>query len=144
MYINTSALRSPRWRSAVSTEGQASNAALAVLGVAVLRFVPADAWVLQSSLTLIIHLQVIAVALCMLPIPPLDGYGVIEPLLTPEFRDRLAPVHRWGMWAVILTLWYIDPVGNFFWGHIHRASTALGLDPMLIHQAWTQFHFWKH
>ena len=143
VYIRTSALRGRGWRAAVSIAGPASNAVLALIAVAVLRFVPPEESMLRSALALLIHLEVVAVALCMIPVPPLDGYGVIEPFLTPAFRNEIAPMHRWGMWAVILTLFYIAPVSARFWAGIQHATNALGVDPALIREAWGNFHFWK-
>lgn len=41
-------------------------------------------------------LQVTAFVLNMLPIPDLDGYGALEPHLSPDTQRALQPAKQWG------------------------------------------------
>lgn len=76
-------LRSRAWSSLVSLSGTLMNAAFALVLAAVLA---SDALmsrnlVLHSLLAYLLVIQVTLIVLNLLPLPGLDGYGVIEPFL---------------------------------------------------------------
>ncbi len=99
VYVNTGKLRSPLWRAAVSAAGPAMNLlCLIVIGVT-LRvmgtsgdFEP-DA--LTSALALLGFLQATALILNLLPVPGLDGFGILQAVLPPRTRafvNRFSPI----------------------------------------------------
>ncbi len=49
-------------------------------------------------------LQVTALVLNLLPVPGLDGYGVLEPHLSPQTQRALAPAKQWGLFVLLLLL----------------------------------------
>jgi len=62
-----------------------------------------------------IVLQIWAILFNLIPLPGLDGYGVIAPFLNPIIREQ------WNVCALChldpnLALWYLPFVGSFFWG----------------------------
>jgi Zn-dependent protease len=97
-YIRTDLLRNRYWKSAVSLAGPTTNF-LIFLGLAVpfhpwLRWIrldpDADNWTnLQVFMGASAFLQLFSVLLNLLPIPPLDGFGVISPFLPAELRKTL-------------------------------------------------------
>ncbi len=89
VYIETWRLRSRNWVSAVSLAGPTANLILAVIIGLVLRFGPVTSSGLWPALAFLGLLQVIAVVLNLIPIPPLDGYGMIAPFLPNDFRQQV-------------------------------------------------------
>lgn len=98
-YIRRDLLRSPLWSSAVSLAGPAMN--LLLFFACAMPLHPTFGWAdysnpyaewtnEQSFLAAMAVLQLFAVMLNIVPIPPLDGYGVISPFLTPEIRAKFA------------------------------------------------------
>lgn len=91
--VDRSAIRSRVWRSAVSAAGPAMN--LLVLGFLALLYQMAhdDADTLRAVLAVSTLFQGTALILNLLPIPGLDGYGILQPWLPEGARaagDRLA------------------------------------------------------
>jgi Zn-dependent protease len=71
-------------------------------------------------------LQITAAILNFLPIPGLDGYAIIEPYLDPEtvrFGEKVKP---WGLLAVILALFYLNPVKNAFFDLVDAIYRGIG------------------
>ena len=95
VYINRRAIKSRLWLSAVSAAGPLASAltACAFATPFMLGMVSADNEALWSSAAILVLFQVVAVILNSLPVPPLDGYGVIEPWLPNVIR---AAVNRSG------------------------------------------------
>jgi len=85
VYINQARLRSRYWVTLVSLAGPAANLLLAVLLGLVLKFgvAPPNA---APALAFLGLLQVTALILNLLPIPPLDGYRAISPFLPLPLR----------------------------------------------------------
>jgi Zn-dependent protease len=97
-YIRNDLLRSRLWQSLVSLAGPAMN--LLIFFLCALPLHPRFGWLdtsaepegwsnLQIIMGAMAILQLIAVLLNLMPIPPLDGFGVIGPFLNPETRQRL-------------------------------------------------------
>jgi Zn-dependent protease len=143
VYIERWRLRGPRWESAVSLAGPAANALLAlVLGV-VLRFAPANGTGIWPALAFLGLLQVSAVVLNLIPLPPFDGFGVLEPHLPPDVRMRLAETRGMLSWVVFLVLWYVPFVSNLFWGFVGLLARLVGVPLQLAVLGLDQFLFWR-
>src|SRR5512143_3113152 len=92
VYIETWRLRSRRWVSAVSLAGPTANFLLAILLGVVLRFAPPGAGGIWPGLAFLAFLQISAVVLNLIPLPPFDGFGAIEPYLPVSIRSGMAQV----------------------------------------------------
>jgi Zn-dependent protease len=146
VYINDHLLRSRAWRTAVSLAGPAMNVALvlaiaAVFGLGVLE--PSRDSVTAYSLAFLLQLQVSSVLLCLLPIPPLDGFQAIAPWLPDRVRQPLLAQSNAFIWGVFLVLWYVEPVNRVFWTVVFGTSAILGIDPGLGFQGWREYQFWR-
>jgi Zn-dependent protease len=53
-------------------------------------------------LQFIVFLNVILGVFNLIPIPPLDGFDVIQPILPREIRQALAPMRQWGMGLLMI------------------------------------------
>jgi Zn-dependent protease len=71
-------------------------------------------------------LQVTAAVLNLLPIPGLDGYAIIEPYLSPETQQMGEKVKPWGLFAVLILLFYAQPIRAGFFDLVEGIYGAFG------------------
>jgi Zn-dependent protease len=113
VWINHYALRSKRVESMVSLAGPLSKLALGLLLIiSVEVFQPSLG--LASALSFLALLQVFAFVLNILPVPGLDGWGVIEPYLSPEAQRFGAKARPWAPLILFALLIGVRPVGDAF------------------------------
>ena len=142
VYIEHWRLRNRWWDSAVSLAGPASNVGLTLLLAVVLWFRPAQPTDLWAALSFLALIQVSAIVLNMLPIPPLDGYGWIAPHLDPATRRQADAMGRYSLWIVFLMLWYVEAVAVRFWMLVDLICGALGIPVELAREGWRGYRFW--
>lgn len=147
VYINHHLLRSRYWDTAVSFAGPGMNIILVILiGTCFhLGIIPADPTKLSTiSMAFLLQLEISSILLCLLPIPPLDGFQAIAPWLPTDARQKAFEFSNIGMFVVFLALWYVPPINDAFWTIVHWLTMMLGVDPYwgyLGHQA---FQFWRN
>lgn len=145
VYIERHLLRSRGWETWVSLAGPAMNAVI-ILFLAVLfrtGVVPADPNHLASiSLGFLLQLQVSALILNLLPIPPLDGAQAIAPWLAPETRAAYMAFSNQGMWILFMALSFIPSLNHAFWDAVFHISYLLGVPPELGDEGFRAFRFW--
>jgi Zn-dependent protease len=121
VYVRT-AFMTPRQRTLVSLAGPAANLVLAVVLLGATRlFYDHGHGVFWSALAFLGFLQITALLLNLLPIPGLDGYGALEPHLSPETQHAVAPAKQFGFLFLIVLLlapalnqWFFSVVFWFF------------------------------
>jgi len=143
VYIETWRLRSKNWRTAVSLAGPASNLLLAIILGLILRFAPVNFTGIWPGLAFLALLQVTAVVLNLIPVPPFDGYNAIEPHLNEATRMQFEQTRGMFIWIVFLLLWFVPLVGDMFWGLIFFISDVMGIPRTLVAVGWDSFRFWK-
>ena len=143
VYIETWRLRSKNWRTAVSLAGPASNLLLAIILALVLRFAPVTFSSFWTGLAFLALLQVTAVILNLIPVPPFDGYGALEPHLPYEIQDKVNQTRGMFIWIVFLVLWYVPFVSDMFWNLIFFISRIIGVPMTLAALGLEQFFFWR-
>jgi Zn-dependent protease len=127
--VNRGAIRTKRGASLVSAAGPLTNIAAAAISMALVAiFAPTTTDLFGSSmidpaaphayfwmgLTFFAYLQVAVAILNLIPVPGLDGYGIIEPYLRFETRRALEPIRPYGILAVLLLLLFFPPVRDGF------------------------------
>jgi Zn-dependent protease len=143
VYIETWRLRSKRWISAVSLAGPLSNLVLAIILGIVLYFSPVSTDGIWPGLAFLALLQVTAVVLNLLPVPPFDGFGALEPHLPLDLRQRLAETRGMLVWIVFAILWYVPAVGNVFWSFVFWLAGLMGVPLQLAGLGYDLFQFWR-
>ena len=157
VWINRSALRGPRIESLVSLAGPATNVVFAVaclapiglgwvdgpFGIDAAGRVTAGEAAFASGLAFLGFLQVTAAVLNLLPVPGLDGYGVLEPHLSSEFKLKLRPVRQWGIFAVIGLLLLPGP-NRIFFDFVFGIIDLLGVDRIIVQVGDYLFRFWEN
>jgi Zn-dependent protease len=142
VYIETWRLRSPAWRSAVSLAGPASNAVLALLLGFALQILHPPSSGIWPGVAFLAFLQVTAVVLNLIPLPPFDGYGVIEPFLPDGIRSTLAQTRGYLSLLVLIVLWSSQAVSNAFWGFVGLLAQGVGVPLHLAALGLQLFRFW--
>ncbi len=143
VYIEKWRLRSKGWESAVSLAGPASNLVLAIVLALVLRSAPANAGGIWPALAFLAMLEVTALVLNLIPIPPLDGYGVISPYLPMSLRASVDQAGTFLMLALFAVLWYVPVISNAFWSLVFRVVTLFHIPLSLASQGLALFQFWR-
>ena len=118
VWINHSYIRSKRWESATSLAGPAANIIFGcLLGVP---FLVAREQVLAhptfaSGLAFLAVLQFFAALLNLLPVPGLDGFGIIEPWLSSAVQQKLAPVRKYSFFILFFLIFRVPALSNGLW-----------------------------
>jgi Zn-dependent protease len=142
VYIETWRLRSRGWISAVSLAGPTSNLLLAILLGLLLRFAPVTNGGIWPGLGFLAFLQVSALVLNLIPLPPFDGFGAIEPYLPMALRTSLQQTRGMLSFAVFFVLWYIPFLNNAFWSLVLSLSQLAGVPFQLVQLGLSGFQFW--
>lgn len=142
VYIETARLRSRKWISAVSLAGPASNLVLAILLGVILRFAPVTSSGVWPGLAFLAFLQVSALALNLIPLPPFDGFGAIEPYLPNSIRMAMAQTRGMLPFVVFFLLWNVPLVYENFWGLVTLLAQIAGVPLRLAALGLNQFRFW--
>jgi Zn-dependent protease len=98
---------------------------------------------LYAALAFLAFLQLTALVLNLLPIPGLDGWGIIEPWLPAEWREfgaRAAPIAP----ALLFMSFFLVPqVNTMFWRLVYNLSQAIGLRLDFVSLGLHLFRFWS-
>ncbi|MEU6216303.1 site-2 protease family protein [Streptomyces sp. NPDC047022] len=134
-----------RWRhSLISAAGPLTNVAFAVVCTAPFWLHALDGVPLEFryALAFLGLLQVTAALLNFLPVPGLDGYGVIEPWLSYGVKRQVEPFAPFGLLAVFAILW-IPSVNTAFFDAIHSLLGSLGIDDLSGYCGQELYRFWQ-
>ena len=88
-------------------------------------------------------LQISAVVLNLIPLPPFDGFGAIEPYLSGAIRGALAQTRGMLPFLVFFLLWYIPAVNDAFWSAVLSLSHWVGIPLQLVQLGFSSFQFWN-
>ncbi len=113
VYINNQNLRSRWWQSAVAAAGPIASILTVVVMAGIFRISSSSQilW-LPPALAFLILIQVWGIIINLLPIPSIDGFGIIEPFLSRSVRSRLQPLYRYGF-IVLIVLLFVPSFSHF-------------------------------
>jgi len=144
VYINRMALRSHHWEALVSAAGPASNFILFLILAAIVHprtgivdptTFRQPMWVmLLCAMTV---LELFSVFFNLIPIPPLDGFGIIEPYLAPEARAR-AHAMGWTGLLLLFAAFAYPPIREFFMNTIDDTLARFGIP---FENSWRYYNF---
>jgi Zn-dependent protease len=147
VYIDRGALRSRAWDSAVSVAGPLGTLVCGVI-VASPFLVPGnEGWLNQTNagffgaLAFLAFIEVIALVLNLLPVPGLDGYGIIRPWLPYTLQGLANQYGQLGILAVFGVLWFVAPVSHAFFQAVLQITSSVGIPPILIGFGQSNFRF---
>ena len=97
-----------------------------------------------AGLSFFAWIQVAVAVLNLIPVPGLDGYGIIEPFLRYETRRGLEPIRPYGILLVLLLLVAIPPVRDGFSNAIDSILTFFGQPAGVSGVGGYNFRFWQN
>jgi Zn-dependent protease len=142
VWINQWALRDRRVAMWVSLAGPLSNLAIGVALIVVVTVVPMPQGLL-IGLTYLAMVQIIAFVLNMLPVPGLDGFGALEPYLSPRAREVGAKARPWAPLALFALIIGVPFVGQAFFSGAYAVFGLLGGDVATARVGFQAFMFWR-
>ncbi|AXI86415.1 hypothetical protein SAM9427_11255 [Streptomyces sp. ETH9427] len=134
-----------RWRhSLISAAGPLTNVLFAVICTAPFWLGALDGVppAFRFALAFLALLQVTAAILNFLPVPGLDGYGVIEPWLSHGVRRQVEPFAPFGLLFVFALLW-VPSVNGVFFDMVDWVLGALGIEEIDTYCGFDLFRFWQ-
>jgi len=143
IYIHNRALRSRLQRTLVSAGGPAATLAVLLALLAIL-IVGRDRieFSLYAALAFLAFLQVTTLIFNLIPVPGLDGWGILAPWLPRTLRDlgwrtaHIAPL-------LLIVLLLVLPLNRAFWGGAYELCRTIGLDVWAISEGRALFEFWR-
>jgi Zn-dependent protease len=143
VYIERWRLPDRRWEIALSLAGPFSNALLALILGLILKLSPITASGIWPGIAFLGLLQISAVVLNLIPLPPFDGFGALEPYISMDIRMKLNEMRGILSWVVIIALWQIPFIGNLFWSFVFFLANLAGIPLQLSGLGYSQFLFWR-
>lgn len=140
VYLRPDLMRSRLWRSAASLAGPVGTfVALSLLAWAV---PVASAAPLKNALAVLAFLQATALILNLLPIPGLDGYGVIRPFLPQALTRAVTKIEPLAFILLFAAIFFVPGVSRELVQTAIELTESLGVDRSLVGQGFSAFRFW--
>jgi Zn-dependent protease len=143
VWINRGALRSRGASSWVSLAGPLSNLVIGVVLSLVVSLVTMPHG-LAIGLSYLALLQIVAFVINILPVPGLDGYGAIEPYLSPQARELGAKARPWAPLVLFALLFAVPQFNQALWGGAYSLFDAVGGNSANAYDGQYAFMFWRH
>jgi Zn-dependent protease len=141
--INQGAIRSRAVRSLVSFAGPAVNLVFALALTLLVVAVPMPLG-LAAALSCLALIEVLAFMLNILPVPGLDGFGVLEPYLSYGARRLADRVRPWAPLVLLVVLLGVPGVSAVLFGVGDALFGAIGGDGALANAGYNALLFWRH
>lgn len=142
VWINHGAIPSRRTRSMVSLAGPATNLVLGVALTVAVAAVPMPVG-LAVGLSCLALIQVIAFVLNILPVPGLDGFGILEPYLPDPARRLAAQVRPWAPIVLFVLIIGVPGVAAAFFDASYALFGTVGGNPDLAAVGYQELFFWR-
>lgn len=143
VYLRNDLMRGPFWRAASALAGPIATLMVLLALAIVLRLWTDAAGALYPALAFLAFLQATALILNLLPIPGLDGFGVIRPFLPGAWTPAIRKAEGLVMVGLFLLI-FLSPVGGrLLFGGGTSLATALGVPLDAIRQGYASFRFWR-
>jgi Zn-dependent protease len=142
VFINHYSLRNKRTESMVSLAGPFFNLLLGVLLMIAIAVFQPTFW-LGAALSYLALLQIFAFVLNILPVPGLDGWGALEPWMSPQAQRFGAKARPWAPLILFAAILAIPAVGNAFRDLSYNVYDLIGGDPLGAAYGDLAFRFWE-
>ena len=146
VYIERWRLRSRGWWSAVSLAGPTANLLVLIALSIALRFAPSAPYAMNSpwpGIAFLAQLQGWALVINLIPLPPFDGYGIVEPFLPYHWQERVNSVRGWLPWVVLAMLWFVPIVAYMIRAQVDIIAYVFGVPYETMLEGYFRFRFWE-
>ena len=104
-------LKNQKWGpAAVAAAGPLSNFIIALVFGLGLRFISVVPPAAALAVGVIIYINILLGVFNLIPIPPLDGSKILAAVLPYRYERQLAMLERYGMFLVILFIFFLFPL----------------------------------
>jgi Zn-dependent protease len=146
VYVNRRALRSERWEMLMSAAGPIGTALFGLLLACPFFFdweswVTVQNWHFWPALAYLAFLEVTALMFNLIPLPPLDGFGIIAPRLPPALRQQAYMFGNVLLLLLFVTLSQDGPIAQMFWHVVFNAARLFHIPLDLVFAGRDQFRF---
>jgi Zn-dependent protease len=145
VYLRDDLMRSRRGRALASLAGPLGTlavlAALAI-GLAADRAFGVQTSPLSRAAAFLAFLQAFALVLNLLPLPGLDGFGVIRPFLPVAIQQGALRLGNVVFIGLFLAIFFVPPVSRLFFGLAFLLVQAFGVSGSAIGAGYEAFRFW--
>ncbi|AZI59561.1 site-2 protease family protein [Nakamurella antarctica] len=138
--IESHRLRSKAWQSTVSLVGPCVNLILGVLLTIAAHGVNNP---LGYGLSFLALLQFVTAILNLLPVPGLDGFGVISPYLSEKTRAALRPITPWAPLLLIVILFSVPQAASVLFDAAGWLYHLCGGEQWAAAYGQNLFRFWR-
>jgi Zn-dependent protease len=142
VWINRGALRSRSVSTWVSLAGPLSNLGIGIVLALVVSLVSLPVG-LAVGLSYLALLQIVTFILNILPVPGLDGYGAIEPYLSPQARELGAKARPWAPLILFAALFALPGASNLLWQGAYALFDAVGGNSAIAQYGQYVVMFWQ-
>jgi len=149
VYINPGAIRNKHMRSLTSAAGPIATTMCAI--ILLIPFMTGifdaqqrDHLLFWAGLALLAFLQITALFFNLLPIPGLDGFGIMAPYLPEGVMKGVRGLGMFTYLIIFLLFFGGTPVSRAFWTGIFLVSRLVNLDFSLVDLGLRQFQFWAN
>lgn len=149
VYLREDLMRNRLWRALASLAGPIGTLLAMIFLIALLwaiAFSPIDtpgARMLCDALAFLAFLQATAFVLNLLPVPGLDGYGVIRPFLPQAWRQGLRKFEGLAMVGLFLAIFLLPGASRVIFTPALFLTDVAGLPREMIQAGWDAFRFWS-
>lgn len=162
VWIDRGAIRGRLRHSLISAAGPIANALFAVaLAIVISIVAPANEIVASifaqagegaalgghgvfwAGVYFLAFLQITAALLNLIPVPGLDGFGIVEPYLPRHWVAKANEIGGYAFFILIALLW-VPPINHAFFDAVFHLTNALGIGKGGIQWGLDLFRFWQH
>ena len=98
---------------------------------------------LYAALAFLAFLQLTALVLTLLPIPGLDGWGIVEPCLPRAWREFGTRVGGIAPALLFLSFLLVPAMNQMFWRLVYNLCKMIGLGADFAIKGLLLFQFWR-
>jgi len=146
VYLRDDLMRSRRGRALASLAGPLGTLAV-LIGLAVClgadRAIGVETSPLSRAAAFLAFLQAFALVLNLLPLPGLDGFGVIRPYLPPAIQQQATKVGGLVFIGLFLAIFFIPGVNHALFSAVLTITDLFGISRPDIGAGYRAFRFWE-
>ena len=148
VYINMAAIPNKKMRSLVSAAGPLMTALFTILLVTIVTIgTNSESFVnhleFWAGISFLTFLQITAFVFNMIPLPPLDGFGILRPFLPSSAVRSLSSLGRFTFLIIMFIFFSNNPLRDFFWQFISKLIEYANLNASLVGSGIDLFRFWN-
>ncbi len=148
VYINMAAISQKKMRALVSAAGPIMTGLFALFLVVFISIGTNSENFLShlefwAGVSFLAFLQITAFVFNMIPLPPLDGFGILRPFLPEQLVRLLLSIGRYTFLMIMFLFLSNNPIRDFFWQFISRLIEIANLNGSLVGGGIDLFRFWN-